>query len=361
MVNDLLENNPVPALWLSNSIWQMDAAAVRRFDLVLELGTPSRAVRRRILEKHLAELPVRPAWIERMAENEQLAPAVVERAAKVAAVLDGESPTVVEQTLERVLGNTLEAMGLPRAASAAVQPVTPYRLDCLNPDTDLAELASGLKRDPRGRLCLYGAPGTGKTAFGQFLARELDQPLMVRRASDLLGPYVGMTERQIAQMFEQAQRDHAVLLLDEADSFLRDRSGAHQSWEVTQVNELLTRMEAFEGVFVCSTNLIDDLDPASLRRFDLKIHFDYLRPEQSWRLFREVLKAQGARKPAKTQWLPRLAELDRLTPGDFATLVRRQRLAPGDLTALELYNGLFRESSFKTPNPGNPIGFAARI
>jgi len=56
-------------------------------------------------------------------------------------------------------------------------------------------------------------------------------------------------------------------------SFLRDRTREHNAWEVTKVNELLTRMEAFEGLFVCSTNLIDDLDPAALRRFDLKVRF----------------------------------------------------------------------------------------
>lgn len=361
LVNDLLETNPVPALWLSNNVWQMDPAAVRRFDVVLELGTPSRAVRRRILDKHLSGLPVRPVWLARMAEHEQLPPAVVERAAKVVAVLGGEAPQRVEQTLERVLGNTLEAMGLPRAAPTAMQTLTPYRLDALNPDTDLAALAAGLKRDPRGRLCLYGPPGTGKTAFGAYLARELDRPLLVRRAADLLDPYVGMTERHIARMFEQAEREEALLLLDEADGFLRDRTRAHRSWEVTQVNELLTRMEVFDGLFVCSTNLMEDLDAAALRRFDLKIRLDYLRPEQAWRLFRDTLKSRGVSVREKARWLPRLARIGRLTPGDFATVLRRERLAAEPLTAMTLFEGLRRESDFKADREGRGIGFTAEL
>jgi SpoVK/Ycf46/Vps4 family AAA+-type ATPase len=169
-----------------------------------------------------------------------------------------------------------------------------YRLDALNPDMDIERLVEGLKRRPEGRICLYGPPGTGKTEFGRFVAKALDKPLMVKRASDLLGPYVGMTEKHIAAMCKQAQDDDAVLLLDEADSFLRDRTGAQQSWEVTQVNEMLTQMESYEGVFICSTNLVENLDSASLRRFDFKIYLDYLTLDQSWILFQQIMINPGS-------------------------------------------------------------------
>ena len=52
-------------------------------------------------------------------------------------------------------------------------------------------------------------------------------------------------------------------------------------------------MEDFEGLFVCSTNLMDVFDQASLRRFDLKIKFDYLRPEQAWIMFQQVAEADA--------------------------------------------------------------------
>ena len=74
-------------------------------------------------------------------------------------------------------------------------------------------------------------------------------------------------------MFREAATEKAVLLLDEADSFLADRKSARSSWEVTQVNEILQQMENFSGVFICATNLVTSLDAAALRRFTFKIKF----------------------------------------------------------------------------------------
>jgi hypothetical protein len=106
---------------------------------------------------------------------------------------------------------------------------------------------------------------------------------------------------------------------------------------------------------------MDDLDPAALRRFDLKIRFDYLRPDQAWKPIRAVLKKQGAREPRKTVWLPRLARLRRLTPGDFATQVGRQRPAFGPMNAASLFAGLRGELAFKSGREGRGIGFAAEL
>ena len=197
------------------------------------------------------------------------------------------------------------------------------RLEYLHANCDLAKLVAQLKtsRAAQGAICLYGAPGTGKTAFAHFLSKEMELPLMVRRASDLLDPYVGATEQKIAEMFRLAEREKTVLLLDEADSFLAERKGANASWEVTMVNEMLTQMENFDGLFICSTNLMSKLDEASLRRFALKIKFDYLKPEQRWRLFAEQVKRIAPSKAAL--YRAALNQMNNLTPGDFAT-VRRQ-------------------------------------
>ncbi|MFU8819458.1 MAG: ATP-binding protein [Desulfurivibrio sp.] len=206
-----------------------------------------------------------------------------------------------------------------------------------------------------GRLCLYGPPGTGKTAFGQWLARQLDAPLHVRRASDLLGMYVGETEQNIARAFREAESDQALLLIDEADSFLQDCRRAMHSWEVSGVNEMLTQMEGYNGVFIASTNLLDSLDQASLRRFDLKIHFGYLRPAQAWPLFVSQCRALGLpRPPAKLK--SALAAITTLTPGDFAAVTRRHKFQPlagpaGLLSALQ------RECRLKNEGGSKGIGF----
>ena len=170
-----------------------------------------------------------------------------------------------------------------------------------------------------------------------------------------------MTEKHIAGMFKQASIDDSVLLLDEADSFLQDRATAQRSWEVTQVNELLTQMERFEGLFICSTNLIDSLDTASIRRFDFKIGFDYLKPSQSWLLFREVLKSQGTILSKSHTLRKRLESYSNLTPGDFATVMRQRRLSGDTLTPEALLQGLTTESRFKTTKLARGIGFTANI
>src|SRR5690606_38701722 len=122
---------------------------------------------------------------------------------------------------------------------------------------------------------------TGKTAFGKWVADQLDKPLLLKRVSDLQSPYVGVMEQNLAAAFLEAKRDDAVLQFDEVDSFLQDRRQAGRSWELSQVNEFLTQLEAFNRLLIATTNLMDNLDQAALRRFDYKIQMDYLRPCQA--------------------------------------------------------------------------------
>jgi len=162
-------------------------------------------------------------------------------------------------------------------------------------------------------------------------------------------------------MFEEARDEEAVLLLDEADSFLQERANLKQSWEVTQVNELLTQMEAFEGLFVCSTNLMDKLDEAVLRRFDFKIKLGYITPDQAWLLFCQLRGWSKKRASQETNWYQKLSLCQNLTPGDFANVHRQQRLFNQPLTAEILMNGLMKESLFKKgSNQTKEIGFHAR-
>ena len=145
---------------------------------------------------------------------------------------------------------------------------------------------------------------------------------MIRQASDLVSKFVGETEQNMARMFAEAGAEQAVLLLDEADSFLRTRRRAERSYEVTEVNEMLQGMERFGGVFICTTNLFEDLDEAALRRFTFKIRFLPLRAEQRERMF--VAEALGgAAERLSDEQRRRLALLDQLACGDFAA-VRRQ-------------------------------------
>ncbi|NMV37880.1 AAA family ATPase [Ralstonia insidiosa] len=324
-INRTLETNRVPTVWVSNSVQCLDAAFIRRFDMVIELPVPPKRQRAKIVEGASSGLLDAPA-VSRIAESEDLAPAIVTRAASVVESIRQElGAQGAASAMELLIGNTLLAQGHPpiRKSDPDRLPET-YDPALIHADADLSEVAAGLVRHKAGRLCLYGPPGTGKTAYGRWLAEQMGVPLHVKRASDLMSKWLGDSEKNIADAFRQAEQEGAVLLIDEVDSFLQDRRGANQNWEVSQVNEMLTQMESFSGVFVASTNLMDGLDQAALRRFDLKVKFTYLKAGQAWDLFCRHCQAL-AFTPPSWDLQARLGRLQNLTPGDFAAVIRQHR------------------------------------
>ena len=184
-----------------------------------------------------------------------------------------------------------------------------------------------------------------------------------KRASDLLRPFVGETEMRLRAMFEEARDEDSVLLLDEADSFLADRDRARQSWEVTQVNELLTQIERFSGVFIATTNAFDVLDPASLRRFDVKLRFEPLTTTQKVRLLEAVLPQLGMTTdvdllPCQALVLEGLNAMPQLTAGDVAVVVKRLSASETPVGILGLIDAL-RDKYRHKKHPGRSIGFVA--
>jgi SpoVK/Ycf46/Vps4 family AAA+-type ATPase len=356
-LNRTLEQNRVPTLWLSNSIEGIDPAFMRRFDMVVEVPVPPRSQRERILQAACGDLVDAPT-LARMAQVDKLAPAVVDRVASVVRTIRGEFDAAgASRAVAWLAGCTLEAQGHPGLdAGAAVQLPSHYDPAVLNADVDLVALATGLGQGRAARLCLYGPPGTGKSAFGRWLSQQLDMPLLLRTASDLISKWVGDSEKAIAAAFRQAEREGALLMIDEVDSFLRERDGAQHSWEVTRVNEMLTRMENFSGVFIASTNLMDGIDPAALRRFDMKIKFDYLAPQQAEMMLVRQCAAFGLSAPARAQ-LNQVRGIALLTPGDFAALGRRHRFSPFTSCAA-VVDGLTQECALKRGQAA-AIGFLA--
>jgi SpoVK/Ycf46/Vps4 family AAA+-type ATPase len=251
-INQLLEHNAVPTFWLSNDISSMDEAFLRRFDLVFELPVPNHSVRKQMLTESLHGTPVSNEWIDRISHLEHLPPAVIDRATRVNKIIGETQVDLIEKGLENIIGNSLKATGHQHKAIIH-SPTGFYDPELIHTEAPLAKIAASLKQSGEGRLCFYGAPGTGKSAYAKYLAEYLDIPLIAKRASDIIDCYVGNTEKNIAQMFAQATQEKGLLLLDEADSFLRDRKNSQHSWETTQINELLVQMENFSGIFICST------------------------------------------------------------------------------------------------------------
>jgi hypothetical protein len=102
---------------------------------------------------------------------------------------------------------------------------------------------------------------------------------------------------------------------------------------------------------------MDNLDHAVMRRFDLKIKFDYLAVEGAWSLLQSYCKALGLPEP-ETALRPRLKHIANLTPGDFACVARRSRFAPLAAPA-DLVTALRAECELKKDTPGIRMGFLA--
>ena len=263
--------------------------------------------------------------MQHFAKVRSLSPAILTRVFSVANTVDNGKKAFPEILLT-LFNETLQAQG-KKKIEPLVESKLSYQLEWVSCNENIHKISEGLMRTKKGRICCYGPPGTGKTAWAAWLAEELDMPLLLCKGSDLLDPYVGGTERNIAEAFESAKCDNCLLVLDEVDTFLFSRDGAERSWERSQVNEMLTQIERFEGLMVVSTNLIEVLDPAALRRFDLKLKFDYLTLPQ---------RLDFAKQQAEILGLPLLSEedftqiesLNLLTPGDFAAVARRHQFSP---------------------------------
>lgn len=362
--NNILESNPVPAFWVINNIGNVDPAFIRRFDRVIEMQTPPKSVRLSLLKRICEPLNLRECWLDALAEQQTLVPAVIGRAAKVLALTHDKTMPAeeVENTLLDRLNQTLKAQYKDEIYLTKVGVNSAYQLDWVNTQADLAKIVDGFKKYKKGRICLYGLPGTGKTAFGHYLADKLDLPLFSKKASDIISCYVGETERNIAEAFKYAKKEGAILQLDEADTFLQSRESARQRWEVSQVNELLTQMESFEGIFIASTNLMGVIDAAAMRRFDVKLEFKPLTAEQAWLMFENLFKEKPLEKCVLQTLQTELAQLSNLTPGDFAVVKRQMNLGFQDLDPHLAIQTLKEECRLKPSYAlQNGIGFMSQL
>ena len=351
-INKILETNSIPTIWITNNIYSIDNALVRRFDVAMEVPIPKKTQREKIIASYANNL-IDKQSIKSLAQNEDIAPALISRTTKVISSISVENKN---EAFKQVINNTLKAQGYSQIqqSSSTLLPNT-YNPNFINTNTDLQELTLGIKETRNARLCLYGAAGTGKSAYGRYIADTIDMPVLLKKGSDLQSKWVGECEKNIAKAFEEAKEENAVLIFDEVDGFLADRSNAKANWEITQVNEMLVQMENFDGIFIATTNLMDNLDRASLRRFDLKLEFDYLKPTQAWEMLLGYCKELKISKPA-VSFKTAVENIKHLTPGDFAAVTRQNRFRPIK-NAKDLIARLEEEVAVKNISSGRKMGF----
>ena len=368
VINSILDDTVVPTIWISNApASEMDESVRRRFDYSVRFGPPGarqrRAIWRNCVEKLRMGRLVPPEMADRLAARYRTS------AGGISMVLANAKrmrprPGEMENLVARLMAPHCSLMG-GGDAEGRFAPTRDYTLDGLNiqgtvPPAHILEALRRHRDDPpaptdtdpfHATLLLWGPPGTGKTEYVKHLGRELGCPVNVRMGGDLLSMWVGGTERNIKAAFEEAEADGAILFLDEIDGMVQDRTGAARSWEVTQVNELLHRMEDYRGILVGATNTLDRLDPAILRRFTYKLGFGHLDAPGKRLFFERIF-----RTPLTPDEAARLDAIPNLAPGDYRTV--RQSLAPlgPDATNAMRLDALTRESSLKK-GTSRPIGF----
>ncbi|HEX8449893.1 MAG TPA: AAA family ATPase, partial [Allosphingosinicella sp.] len=284
-VNRLLEEGRAPVIWTSNSLCTIDPAHLRRMSFVLRMDHPSPKARARIAARvaSVEGAAEAAAGLAGLLAREPESASVARVALRTAALAGGRPADAEIAARSLILGlrgdRSLRPSDRPGALDLAL-----YRSN-----VEIAPLIERLSAPGAAgdfSLLLTGPPGTGKTALAGHLAERLDRPLKVKRASDLLSKWVGGTEANIAEAFAEAREEAALLLFDEADSLLLDRADARHSWEITQVNELLTWMDSHPLPFVAATNFARRLDPAALRRFVFKIELGALSASASARAWK---------------------------------------------------------------------------
>jgi transitional endoplasmic reticulum ATPase len=342
-LNHLVESPQATTIWILNRREKLDPSLRRRMALAIGFEHPPVAVRERIVKRAamLHEVQLSDLEAKELARN-KTCPAVIASGIKAAQLTQGGA-AVAQVAIHSVM-RALKQSTAPEKVGHAV-----YDPKLSRADTDLARLADQLVAAPQRRwnLLLSGPSGTGKSAFARHLAERMGIEVEERRCSDLMSPYVGETEQKIAEAFAAAAERGALLLIDEADSFLYAREGDLRSWEVSRVNEILVQMEHARTPFVATTNLADNLDPACQRRFTMRVAFQALLPVQAYELFRTHFG----------QDVPQHAALhEHQTPGDFAVVAQRARLL-GEQDPAVLARWLYEEGAARKGCASGAMGF----
>jgi ATPase family protein associated with various cellular activities (AAA) len=353
----------VRCVWLTDRAPQLSERNLGAFLFHCEAFPGSRAERRARVAQVISDFGLSSRLERDLAKYSLLGEQQVRQAAELARLIvltdedPGDKPDTRrrrldaerERVIKRAVAHSQKVLGRDRTEGIR-DSVTHYDLDLLNIAGRFTpqQIIAALRDRPIGSLCFWGIPGAGKTQLAEHIAIELDLPILMRSASELLSMWLGETEQHISKMFAEAQSEGALLFLDEADSFLRDRTLARAHWEVTQVNELLQRMERFEGIFIAATNLMDSIDAAAMRRFTWKLEFKALRREQAWSMFCSESGFDSNTEPERARELEQaLDAIDDLAPGDFATVKRQAQMLGEELSAEAWVEQLAAEAKAK--------------
>ncbi len=362
-INKMMEITHNKVIWIVNYTNSIDQSTMRRFTYSLKFPAMTQSTIQSIAQRRLAQLPMSDSLqssLVNLCGRYQVTGASVEnmiRTLQGMELIECNEPQVLSDVQMVLEANATLLHGSPKMREKTANTYDLSVLNTSTPAQQLVTMVTNASQQESGvgfRMLFYGVSGSGKTELARYMAEKLGKRILLKRASDILGMYVGESEQNIREAFEEAKQSGDILLFDEADSFFADRQTASRSWERTIVNEFLTQMEEFPGILICTTNLRKIMDPAMQRRFHILTEFFPLQQAGIERLLQRFF-------PMLTftpEDVARLARTASVTPGDFGALNSKLRFMPADcLTPSTIINELVAIQTEKNHNSTKRVGF----
>lgn len=367
-VNKMLEDNVNKVVWIVNYTDSIDESTRRRFTYSVRFNDMPETMLRSIADSKLSQIKMSDVLHNDLLclfGKYHITGASVDNVVKTVRGMDCTQEDKVASDVK----NLLEANSTLLYGKAKMRETvnSSYDINILNTSTGANEIVSMVENAthfaennpdaPAGiRMLFYGLSGTGKTELARYIAQKLNKKILLKRASDILGKYVGENEANIRSAFAEAEANGSILLFDEADSFFADRNSAERSWERTMVNEFLTQMEEFSGILICTTNLRNIMDAAMQRRFHIIAEFKPLAENG----IKTLLEKYFATCTFSENQIAMLLRYDSVTPGDFSLLAGKVRfMSPAKITAGYIADELMKIQDEKCGSNGKRIGFVA--
>ncbi len=342
-INKMLEENKDKVIYIINHQRQIDESTLRRFTFSIKFEAMPATQLRSIAKTKIEPMELSENTKQQILDMFDKYRLTGQSVDNIVKTIEGMECKKEETLLKKVqvvmkensllingkskVRNMVKAEYDPTVLNASMNP-----LQIIDMVQNAAKFAEKNKGTENGiRMLFYGLSGTGKTELARYLAEKLGKPLLMKRASDILGMYVGQNEQNIRDAFAEAEASDSILLFDEADSFFYDRNQAQRSWERSTVNEFLTQMEEFSGILICTTNLRNIMDPAMQRRFHIMVEFKPMKFDGIKTMLEKYFPAYHI----SNREIEELEDCQSVTPGDFGVLSSRIRFMNQDIVNSE--------------------------
>jgi adenylate kinase family enzyme len=190
-------------------------------------------------------------------------------------------------------------------------------------DLILQRWGLGKNIKPGYRALFYGPPGTGKTLTATLIGKTFGNDVYRIDLSMVVSKYIGETEKNLANVFDQAMDKNWILFFDEADALFGKRTQASSSNDRhanQEISYLLQRVEDYPGIVILATNLKANIDEAFARRFQSSVHFAMPDADQRLKLWQGMFP--NNKLLAKNVDLTAIAERFELSGGAITNAVR---------------------------------------